>query len=78
LGAVGEVTAWAIDAEGHVIAGGTNKRLTSMPLPIPAKNLTVAAALGASKVVPISAALKGRIVNGLITDEATAQALLKT
>ena len=78
LGAVGEVTAWAIDAQGRVINGGTNKRLTSMPLPIPAKNLTVGAALGASKVVPIRAALTGRIINGLITDEATAQALLKS
>jgi DNA-binding transcriptional regulator LsrR (DeoR family) len=78
LGAVGEVTAWAIDAEGRVIFGGMSKRLSSVPLPVPAKNLTVAAALGASKVLPIRAALKGRILNGLITDEATAQALLKS
>jgi DNA-binding transcriptional regulator LsrR (DeoR family) len=76
LGAVGEVTAWAIDAEGRVIEGGTNRRLTSVPLPVPAQALTVGAALGRSKVTPIRAALKGRIVNGLITDEATAQALL--
>jgi len=77
MGAVGEVTAWAMDADGHVLAGGTNKRLTSVPLPIPAKALTVGAAVGPSKVVPIRAALKGRVINGLITDEATAQALLK-
>jgi DNA-binding transcriptional regulator LsrR (DeoR family) len=77
LGAVGEVTAWAIDSEGQIINGGMNKRVTSVPLPIPAKNLTVAAALGPSKVVPIRAALKGRTVNGVITDEATAHALLK-
>ena len=31
LGAVGEVTGWAFDAEGRVIEGGTNNRLTSMP-----------------------------------------------
>ena len=78
LGAVAEVTAWAIDAEGQIINGGMNKRLSSVPLPIPAKNLTVAAALGPSKVVPIRAALMGRIINGVITDEATAQALLKS
>ncbi|HVO02133.1 MAG TPA: sugar-binding transcriptional regulator [Candidatus Cybelea sp.] len=77
MGAVGEVTAWAMDADGHVLPGGTNKRLTSVPLPIPAKALTVGAAVGPSKVVPIRAALKGRVINGLITDEATAQALLK-
>ena len=78
LGAVGEVIAWAIDAEGRIIQGGTNKRLTSMTLPVPAKALTVGAALGPSKIAPIRAALKGGIVNGLITDEATAQALLQS
>ncbi|HVM82561.1 MAG TPA: sugar-binding transcriptional regulator [Candidatus Binatia bacterium] len=78
LGAVGEVIAWAIDAEGRIIRGGTNKRLTSMTLPVPATSLTVGAALGPSKIAPIRAALKGRIVNGLITDEATAKALLKS
>jgi DNA-binding transcriptional regulator LsrR (DeoR family) len=37
----------------------------------------VGAALGRSKLPAIRAALKGRLINGLITDEATAQALLK-
>jgi DNA-binding transcriptional regulator LsrR (DeoR family) len=77
LGAVGEIIAWAIDAEGNIINGGTNRRLTSIPMPVPARTLTVGAALGPSKTVPIRAALKGRLINGLITDEATAQALLK-
>ena len=77
LGAIGEVTAWAIDAAGHVIDNGTNRRVTSVPLPIPAKALTVGAALGRSKLPAIRAALLGRVINGLITDEATAQALLK-
>jgi DNA-binding transcriptional regulator LsrR (DeoR family) len=77
LGAVGEVTAWVIDAEGHVIDNGTNRRLTSVPLPVPAKTLTVGAAVGRSKLPAIRGALLGRVINGLITDEATAQALLK-
>jgi DNA-binding transcriptional regulator LsrR (DeoR family) len=77
LGAVGEVAGWAMDAQGHVIDGGTNRRLTSVPLPMPAQALTVGAALGRSKLPGIRAALKGRLINGLITDEATAQALLK-
>ncbi|WP_374655615.1 sugar-binding transcriptional regulator [Dongia sp.] len=76
LGAVGEVTAWAFDAEGRVIAGGTNNRVTSVPHRVPAESLTVGAALGPAKVAAIRAALKGRILNGLITDEATAKALL--
>ena len=31
LGAVGEMTGWAFDAEGRIIDGGTNSRLTSVP-----------------------------------------------
>jgi DNA-binding transcriptional regulator LsrR (DeoR family) len=76
LGAVGELTGWAFDAGGHFIDGGTNRRLTSVPHPVPAATLTVAAALGPAKVPAILAALKGRLINGLITDEATAKAIL--
>jgi DNA-binding transcriptional regulator LsrR (DeoR family) len=76
LGAVGELTGWAYDAGGSILAGGTNQRLTSIPHPVPAAALTVATALGLAKVPAILAALKGRLVNGLITDEATAQVLL--
>lgn len=76
FGAVGELTGWAFDANGKFIKGGTNKRVTSIPHPVPAIALTVAAALGPAKVPAIRAALKGRLINGLITDEATARALL--
>jgi DNA-binding transcriptional regulator LsrR (DeoR family) len=76
LGAVGELAGWAFDGGGTIIKGGTNKRLTSVPHPVPAAALNVAAALGPGKVPAILAALKGRLINGLITDEATAGALL--
>ncbi|WP_024513899.1 sugar-binding domain-containing protein [Bradyrhizobium sp. Tv2a-2] len=76
LGAVGEVTGWAYDAKGRLIKGGTNKRLTSIPPQMPAQTTTIAAALGQAKVPAIRAALAGRLVNGLITDEATARAVL--
>jgi DNA-binding transcriptional regulator LsrR (DeoR family) len=76
LGAVGELTGWAYDVNGRFLKGGTNRRLTSVPHPAPAVALTVAAALGPAKVPAIFAALKGRLINGLITDEATARALL--
>lgn len=76
LGAVGETTGWAYDAEGRIIEGGANVRLTSIPPQIPAHTATIAAALGAAKVPAIRAALLGRLINGLITDEATAQAIL--
>jgi DNA-binding transcriptional regulator LsrR (DeoR family) len=76
LGAIGELTGWAFDADGRIIEGGTNLRLTSVPPPVPARALTVAAAVGAAKVPALRAALTGRLVNGLITDEATARAVL--
>ncbi|MFB9269560.1 sugar-binding transcriptional regulator [Bradyrhizobium erythrophlei] len=77
LGAVGEVTGWAYDVKGRIIKGGTNKRLTSIPPQIPAESTTIAAAVGAAKVPAIKAALIGRVINGLITDEATARAVLE-
>jgi DNA-binding transcriptional regulator LsrR (DeoR family) len=76
LGAVGEITGWAYDAKGRLIKGGTNRRLTSIPPQVPAKTSTIAAAIGQAKVPAIRAALAGRLVNGLITDEATARAIL--
>jgi DNA-binding transcriptional regulator LsrR (DeoR family) len=76
LGAVGELTGWAFDANGRFIKGGTNRRLTSVPHQNPSATLTVAAALGPAKVAAIAAALKGKLINGLITDEATAKALV--
>ena len=76
LGAVGELTGWAFDARGQVLKAGTNRRLTSIPHPVPATALTVAVAVGPAKVPAIQAALNGRLINGLITDEATATALL--
>jgi DNA-binding transcriptional regulator LsrR (DeoR family) len=76
-GAAGELTGWAFDAEGQIIDGGTNRRLTSIPPRVPAAALTIGAAVGRAKVSAIQAALKGRLINGLITDEATAAAILR-
>jgi len=76
LGAVGEITGWAYDARGKLIKGGTNLRLTSIPPQTPAAATTIAAAIGAAKVPAIRAALAGRLINGLITDEITARAIL--
>ena len=76
LGAVGEVTGWAFDAAGRILAGGTNSRLTSVPRAIPSPRLVVGVAQGTGKVLPIHAALRGRVVNGLITNETTARSVL--
>jgi len=77
LGAVGEVTGWAFDAGGRIIEGGTNDRLTSVPREIPAERLVVGVAQGTGKVLPIRAALRGRVISGLITNETTARSLLE-
>ncbi len=77
LGAVGELIGWAFDAQGRIIEGGTNRRLTSVPHRVSADALTVGAALGPAKVPAIRAALEGRLLTGLITDEMTAKALLQ-
>lgn len=75
-GAVGEICGWAFDAEGRLIEGLTNDRVASAPLPSRERSLVVAIAAGEKKVPGIRAALNRRLVNGLITNEATAEALL--
>jgi len=77
LGAVGELTGWAYDAQGHIIEGGSNQRVTSAPHRVPAEMRAVGAAIGPAKLPAIRAALAGGALNGFITDEATAAALLQ-
>lgn len=76
LGAVGEVGGWAFDGEGRLIEGSTNERVAGLPLSSLGRAAVVAVAGGPEKVAPIRAALRGRLVSGLITDERTAAAVL--
>ncbi|MBA3448449.1 MAG: sugar-binding transcriptional regulator, partial [Pseudaminobacter sp.] len=75
-GAVGEIVGWAFDRDGRMIDGITNDRVASAPLPSREKSLVVALAMGERKLPGILAAVKSRLVNGLITDERTAERLL--
>jgi DNA-binding transcriptional regulator LsrR (DeoR family) len=75
-GAVGEITGWAFDAKARLIAGVTNERVASAPIPSTKKCLVIALAKGPAKRLGIQAAVKGGLVNGLITDEWTAEQLL--
>lgn len=75
-GGVGEIVGWVFDLEGRMIEGITNERVASAPLPSRETSLVVALAKGERKLPGIRAALGRRLVNGLITDEATAEALL--
>lgn len=75
-GAVGEIVGWAFDREGRLIEGLTNDRVASAPIPSRERSLVVAAAMGERKLPGILGALTRRLVNGLVTDERTAVALL--
>lgn len=76
-GAVGEVCGWAFDADGRLLDGMTNDRVASAPIPSRERSLVVAIAMGQRKTPGIRATINRRLVNGLITDEATAEGLLE-
>lgn len=76
-GAIGEIVGWAFDSQGKMIEGLTNDRVASAPMPSRENSLVVALAMGAKKLPGIVAALNRRLVNGLITDERTADLLLQ-
>jgi len=75
-GAIAEILGWAFDAQGRMIEGLTNDRVASAPMPSRETSLVVAIAKGDKKLLGIRAALSRRLVNGLITDERTAEGLL--
>ena len=77
LGAVGEITGWAFDAAGKVLAEGTNQRVASAPLRRADNRLVIGVAMGPSRRAPVRGALAGRLISGLVTDEATAEHLLQ-
>jgi DNA-binding transcriptional regulator LsrR (DeoR family) len=76
-GAVGEIVGWAFDAQGRILEGLTNERVASAPLPSRESSLVIGVARGLDKAPAIRAALNRRLVNGIITDEETAEALLE-
>jgi DNA-binding transcriptional regulator LsrR (DeoR family) len=76
-GAVGEITGWAFDSQGRLISGDMNDRVTSAPLRQPTKRLMIGVAMGSTRRAALRAALVGRLISGLITDESTAEHLLR-
>ncbi|SEN53285.1 DNA-binding transcriptional regulator LsrR, DeoR family [Pseudorhodobacter antarcticus] len=75
-GATGEIAGWVFDAHGTYLDYESNARVGSVRVEAGRTAPTIGIAAGATKVRAIRAALTGRILNGLITDEPTAQALL--
>ena len=76
-GAVGEVAGWVFDSKGVYLDVGTNRRTGGVRVAPGLDRPSIGIAAGASKVPAIAGALKSRIINGLVTDEPTARALLK-
>jgi DNA-binding transcriptional regulator LsrR (DeoR family) len=75
-GILGEIVGWGFNAAGELLENHINSRVTSAPIAANPSKLVVGTASGPRKVGAIKAALLGRLVNGLITDEETALALL--
>ncbi|MBZ3692078.1 sugar-binding transcriptional regulator [Phyllobacterium calauticae] len=76
-GAVCEIVGRAFDRNGVPIEGLTNDRVASAHIPSRETATVIAIAMGAKKLPGIVAAIKGSLINGLITDEQTAEALLR-
>jgi DNA-binding transcriptional regulator LsrR (DeoR family) len=75
-GGVGEIVGWTFDERGEMVADVTNDRVASAQIPSRDRCLVIAGAKGKLKLPGIVAALRGRLINGLITDEVTARAVL--
>ncbi len=75
-GATGEICGWIFDSDGRLLDDGANARTASAPIPDRDRTTVIALAKGRRKHAAIAAALRGRMVNALVTDEATAEALL--
>jgi len=75
-GAVGDIIGWVFDRAGALLPGLTNDRVGSVPLEPGTARPVIGVAMGGTKTDAIRAALRGRLINGLITNEATAEALL--
>lgn len=76
LGATGEVVGGVFDAQGRYIDTDVTKRMGGVRIEPGRAAPVIGVAAGAGKVMAIRAALIGRLVNGLITDEPTATAIL--
>jgi len=75
-GAVGEVIGWVFDKNGNLLDCAVNKRVASAPLTVNSNNSVYAIAAGEEKAYAILGALRSKLINGLITNEYTAERLL--
>ncbi len=76
LGAVGEIIGWSFDVEGRLIEGMINDRVLGVPLEVPAKRRVIGVAMAPGRYRAILGALRGKLINSLITSEAMSEQLL--
>ena len=75
--AVGEVLIAPFDAAGRFVAPSLRARTVAFDArALPNVPVTIGVAEGAGKVPPILAALRGHLINVLVTDVATAEGIL--
>jgi DNA-binding transcriptional regulator LsrR (DeoR family) len=75
-GAVGEMISWVFDRQGNLLDCAVNKRVASTPLRVNSNKPVFAIAAGEEKVEAILGAVRSKMINGLITNEYTAERLL--
>ncbi|APO76381.1 DeoR family transcriptional regulator protein [Rhizobium etli 8C-3] len=75
-GAVGEICGWIFDAQGRLLDNPINERVASASIPSRETSTVIGIAKGTRKFKAIRAAIVGRQINSLITDEQTADFLL--
>ncbi len=76
-GAAGEIIGWAFDDRGHLIDGFTNDRVVSVPLEQPARRKVLGIAMALPRLRAVKGALIGKLINGIMTNEAMAGLLLR-
>ncbi len=76
-GAVAEIVSWVFDVDGRLIEGLSNDRVSSAPLQPGRQQPVIGVAMGKAKAAGIAGAMRGKLINGLITDEHTAEILLR-
>ena len=75
-GAVGETSAWAFNETGQPVQTSIQQRVTSIQLQRPSPKPVIAFAGGEHKAQAVLGALRGQWINGLVTDETCARAIL--
>lgn len=76
-GGVGELIGHFFNAEGEIVETELSERTLSIEIGALSQSKTVAISGGAGKVTAIRAILRSRLLDGLITDEKTAKAVLR-